>query len=184
MILTLRRSMASAAMRPLLGRPRRIWSLSTTTAAGAGAEPIATEDWREATEEVTNLRHLRRVPRKEKAEEGDEERNGGEGEGEREGEGHFCKLVGRRIDIVVVVRVKEGRRQPRADTDYRFLMPHSRGSKNKNKTKSFGSLIFWFIQKSLFLNEKYKMFYFIHLFFFNKFNHNNSTQIYIKGFST
>lgn len=87
---------------------------------------------------MTNLRHLRRVPMTEKAVEGDEEKRGVKGE--REEEGHCCKLVGRRIDIVVVavaLRESEGffidrrrnningeeRSQQRADTDYRFLMP-------------------------------------------------------------
>lgn len=100
--ITLRRSMESAAMRPLLGRPRRICSRSTTT--GAGAEPLATVLWTEATQEVTNLRrHLRRVPTKEKE---DGEKSGVDGE--REGEGHCCKLAGRRIDIAMVVVVALG----------------------------------------------------------------------------
>ena len=90
--------MASAAMRPLIGRPRRICSLSTTT--GAGAEPLAMVLCTEATHEVTNLRHLRRVPPKEKpkekAVEGDGEKSGVDGV--MEGEGHCCKLAGRRIE--------------------------------------------------------------------------------------
>lgn len=52
------------------------------------------------TQEVTNLRHLRRGTMTEKTVEGDGD-NKGVGEGKEEEEGHCCKFVGRRRDIVV-----------------------------------------------------------------------------------
>lgn len=57
---------------------------------------------------MTSRRHLRLVPTKEKAVEGDGESSGVEGE--KEGEGHCCKLVGRRIDIDIVVALGESER--------------------------------------------------------------------------
>jgi len=52
------------------------------------------------TQEVTNLRHLRRGTMTEKAVEGGGDRIGVE-DGKEEEEGYCCKFVGRRRDIVV-----------------------------------------------------------------------------------
>lgn len=99
--LTLRRSSVSVAMRPLLGRPRRTWSLPTTGTVSVA--PFWTELRAYETQEVTVRRHLGRNLLTETAAGGVGERR--EKEGTRQ-EGEFCKMVFA-IDMVALSEEEE-----------------------------------------------------------------------------